>query len=61
MKNVNVDILTFLGGGTGLCRLAEIVESTSEVNDEMLSVDLPLESLMPVGPCGAGGGGPLGL
>lgn len=38
-----------------------MVESRSEVIEEMLSVDWPLESLDEGSEIGAGGGGPRGL
>lgn len=46
--------LTFRGGGTGFTTEDE---STSDIKEEMLSVDWPLESRDD----GAGGGGPRGL
>ena len=51
-------MLTFLGGGTGLCRL--LVDSTSEDMDDILSVERPLESRTPCMGLGVGGGGPRG-
>lgn len=45
-------IHTLRGGGTGLC-----IPSMSDISEQMLSVDLPFDSLLD----GAGGGGFCGL
>jgi hypothetical protein len=52
-------MLTFLGGGTGLCRL--LVDSTSDDMDDILSVERPFDRRTPCIGLGVGGGGPRGL
>jgi hypothetical protein len=53
-----IRILTFLGGGTGLCRL--LVDSTSDDMDDILSVERPFDRRTPCIGLGVGGGGPRG-